>query len=101
MQNIGLGVINIINLIVLILSFMMNGKGLCLMTMDMFTVRAPLGGKTLFKVMVLMLVSMVVVMVVMVVMLMIAVIWLIIALHKLNINSSTLHNGIVNNLSKT
>merc|ERR1711936_842637 len=30
-------------------SFMMNGKGLCLMTMDMFTVRAPLGGKTLFK----------------------------------------------------
>ena len=93
MQNIGLGVINIINLIVLILSFMMNGKGLCLMTMDMFTVRAPLGGKTLFKVMVLMLVSMVVVMVVMVVIvvvimmvvimvvmkLMIAVIWLTIA----------------------
>ena len=31
-------------------SFLMNGKGLCLMTMDMFTVRAPLGGKTLFKV---------------------------------------------------
>ena len=59
-QNIGLGVINIINLIVLILSFMMNGKGLCLMTMDMFTVRAPLGGKTLFKVMVLMLLSVVV-----------------------------------------
>ena len=31
-------------------SFKMNGKGLSLMTMDMFSARAPNGGKTLFKV---------------------------------------------------
>lgn len=30
-------------------SFKMNGKGLSLMTMDMFSARAPNGGKTLFK----------------------------------------------------
>ena len=28
----------------------MNGKGISLMTMDMFSTRAPCGGKTLFKV---------------------------------------------------
>ena len=28
----------------------MNGKGLSMMTMDMFSVRAPNGGKALFKV---------------------------------------------------
>ena len=28
----------------------MNGKGLSMMTMEMFSVRAPNGGKTLFKV---------------------------------------------------
>lgn len=47
---------------------MMNGKGLCLMTMDMFTVRAPLGGKTLFKVMMVQIVMLVVAMMVMLVM---------------------------------
>jgi hypothetical protein len=29
--------------------FAMNGKGLCLMTLDMFTERVPLGGKLLYK----------------------------------------------------
>jgi len=29
--------------------FLMNGKALCLMTMDMFVQRVPLGGKMLFK----------------------------------------------------
>ncbi len=29
--------------------FLMNGKALCLMTMDMFCQRVPLGGKMLFK----------------------------------------------------
>ena len=33
-----------------LLSFKMNGKGISLMTMDMFSTRAPCGGKTLFKV---------------------------------------------------
>ena len=40
-------IIIIINIIIVFIhSFMMNGKGLCLMTMDMFSARAPLGGKT-------------------------------------------------------
>ncbi len=29
--------------------FLMNGKALCLMTMDMFCQRVPLGGKMLFR----------------------------------------------------
>ena len=29
--------------------FLMNGKALCLMTMDMFCQRVPLGGKMLYK----------------------------------------------------
>lgn len=29
--------------------FLMNGKALCLMTMDMFSQRVPLGGKMLYK----------------------------------------------------
>ena len=29
--------------------FLMNGKALCLMTIDMFCQRVPLGGKTLYK----------------------------------------------------
>ena len=33
-----------------LLSFKMNGKGISLLTMDMFSTRAPCGGKTLFKV---------------------------------------------------
>ena len=39
-----------------------------MMTMDMFTVRAPLGGKTLFKVMMVQIVMLVVAMMVMLVM---------------------------------
>ena len=31
-------------------SFKMNGKGLSMLTMEMFSARAPCGGKTLFKV---------------------------------------------------
>jgi hypothetical protein len=29
--------------------FLMNGKALCLMSMDMFLARVPLGGKLLYK----------------------------------------------------
>ena len=29
--------------------FLMNGKALCLMSLNMFTYRVPLGGKLLFK----------------------------------------------------
>ena len=38
--------------VILLLSlfrFAMNGKGLCLMTLEMFTERVPLGGKLLYK----------------------------------------------------
>ena len=33
----------------LLCSFKMNGRGLSLMTMEMFSSRVPCGGKTLFK----------------------------------------------------
>ena len=36
-------------LFIILFSFKMNGRGLSLMTMDMFSSRVPCGGKTLFK----------------------------------------------------